>query len=194
MNSVKWLILGSDVRTSLKNSGDNPLCPRTRERSAPSSPARSLAIKRLIPTDSEQLPKRRRQDSTYSSCDTSEVASTENIFTETTSLAVEEISRGSGSYSTIEMPVDTSGFSTVTNPEYPTFEHFHGLNGPSPFLPDLMRDRWEDCGHTGIPANPDPNADSVLGLFEIDTLMPLGLERVPNVHPTDFLALYRTKS
>ena len=45
-----------------------------------------------------------------------------------------------------------------------------------------------------IPTDLDPNADSVLGLREIDRLVLSGLEQVPNVHPADFLALYRTKS
>ncbi|MCJ1424700.1 hypothetical protein MMC29_002588 [Sticta canariensis] len=172
----------------LKNYGDNsPWHPAT-DRYAPSSPARSMTIKRLIQTESEQLPKRRRQDSTYGSCNTSEVASTETTSTEPT-LAVEEIPRGPGSSSTIEMPVDILGLSRATN-----FGYSHGLNGPPRFLPDFMRDGCEAWERMGIAANFDPFADSVLGLFESDTLMPLGLEKVPNVHPTDFLALYRTKS
>lgn len=45
-----------------------------------------------------------------------------------------------------------------------------------------------------IPTDPDPNADSVLGPREIDRSMLLDLEQIPNVHPVDILALYRTKS
>ena len=189
--SVNWLILGSDVPLSRNNDGDNSPQPRATDRDAPYSPALSLAIKRFVQSDSEQLPKRRRQDSTYSSYNTSEVASTEITSTGPT-IAAEEIFRGSGSYSTSEIPVDILGFKS-TDFEYPTLKYSPGLLAPPSFLPHLMRDRWEDGERMTISANLDPFADSVLGLFETDTLMPLGLEKVPNVHPMDFLALYRAK-
>lgn len=68
------------------------------------------------------------------------------------------------------------------------------------YLPEFIESSLQDCwgqpldDFINVPTNLDPNAKSVLGPHEFDPLVPLGLEEVPNVHPADFLALYRTKS
>ncbi|MCJ1267630.1 hypothetical protein MMC22_007516 [Lobaria immixta] len=189
-------------------------CLRATDRSGSCSPARSQAIKRLIQTDSEPLAKRRRQDSTYSSCDVSEIASTEAkstefVCTESNSIAAEDIPCSLRPFSPTAslpkpMPPDSLSVSTATNMEFPACEHPRGVDFQPLFLPELFLPEFIESSHQDhchpwdnimkIPTSLDPNADSVLGQHEIDRWTPLGLEQVPNVHPADFLALYRTKS
>lgn len=206
MNSVKWLISGSGVPIASKNSEDNSphTCLRATDGSTRSSPAQSQTIKHLIQTDSKQPPKRRRQDSTYASCDSSEFASTEN-----TTTAAEVSSRGlelvpainspttsmpmdSVFYCFPSMPMDNLCFSPAAW-DFSTYEHSYSLIGSPDFTPqgNLGLSQEDSELKDNISKNLGPGADSLLGLSETN---PLGREEVPNVHPADFLAIYRTKS
>lgn len=93
------------------------------------------------------------------------------------------------------MPPDSLGFFL----ESPTYERQPSLDVQSLYLPGFIESSFQDDwgqldDFIKVPTNLHPNADSVLRPCEFDPLVPLGLEEVPNVHPADFLALYRTKS
>lgn len=206
MTSDTWLIVGSGTCIALKGNENVslPTCSRATDGFGPSSPARSQAIKRLIRTDWEPLKKRRCQDSTYGSCDVSEVASTEinsteTVSTENASAAVEELSCSWAS----SLPITATDSFVFSSPwidfDSPKYDRSQFLDVPPSFpepieLPD--RDHWSQLldNHMKIPCNLEPNAYSVLGSHEIEPWTPLGIEQVPNVHPADFLALYKTRS
>ena len=203
MTNDTRLIVGSEVCIALKSNEDvlPPMCSRATERFGPSSPARSQAIKRLIRTNWEPLKKQRRQDSTYGSCDVSEVASTEinstvTVSTENASAAVEELSSSSASSITA---TDPFVFSPCKGFDSPKYDHWQFLDVPdsfSEFLGFPDQDPWSQylSNSMNIHSNLEPNAYSVPRPHEIEPWTPLGLEQVPNVHPADFLALYNIGS